>query len=523
MTGPSAAGPSDHAAVIARVDSVLDRLSDIERRRDWANLNAICDHLGRDGSQALLFAERAFHGGRFLIGGLLAERAVAAGVQALSATVIAATLAALQGDADRTDRWRRELADRVARIDAGSLRALTPVLAQPVGQLAVQFHAAGDRPRLLLFSEVLATLIPDLHGAFGDLPGSRLPAVADRIPARRATRLTFDPTERAPEPVRVILAGREHWGDERSKLHEIEPRIHDGMAAYGWQVDRRPIRNIFSRTDMERTYESILAAHKANPAAAIFIDHAGLGPYPLDIGLFEWLRRETAGAKLVFYYLDAWQTEGWDRMRAVAPFADSIWTVFPILDLWDEPAFADKMTYVPIPMGVDPDRLPAPGPLGEPTFQGSIMWANIPRLFWLDGMAALDRPITVKRSDWGEVEELSAIDSYAAYLSRLAATGLNLNFCLRTTGERIFTGRTLEVPFVGTLLLQERAADVDCYLDEGTHYLGFETLTELAEKLDWVRAHPDEAAAIRDAGCRFVRESYADRRLIGALDRAIFG
>lgn len=514
--------PAPPADVPERIDRVLERVAAFEGNRDWQKVTGICEHLAANPAQAMLYAERAFQQGRFLIAGLIGERVADRPDARPEPMVMAWTMAALQADAAAGAVWRDRLLPALAALPAMERAAVRARLSIAPGQLAIQLHAKGDRDRLLLFFDLLASLIPALHGVFADLPGSRLPPPPVRTPAKRAALMTFPPADRPARPARVILAGRQHWGDERSKLHEIEPRIFEAMVAYGWRVDRQAIPNIFSRASVEQTYERIIAAHRAAPADAIFIDHAGLGPYPLDMGLMARLRRETRGATLVFYYLDAWQSEGWDRMRAVAPLADKIWTVFPILDLWAEPAFRDKMTYVPIPMGVAPETLPAPGPMAAPTFQGSIMWANIPRLFWLDGMAALGSPIAVKQSNWTVQEDATAIDSYAAYLTRLSATGLNLNFCLRTTGERIFTGRAIEAPFVGTLLLQERAADVDCYLQEGTHYLGFETLSDLADRIAWVRDNPAAAEAIRVEGCRFVREEYADRRLIGHLDRVLF-
>lgn len=521
MTGPWR-GPTVTPEIAQRIDRVLEQIGLFEANRDWPKVHGLCDHLAANPDQAMLYAERAFQQGRFLIAGLIGERRAKQPGARPEPMVMAWTMAALQGDDEACAYWRDRLPPALTALDEADRATLRARLSVTPGHLAQQLHSKGDRGRLLLFFDLLASLIPELHGVFASYPGSRLPPPPPRIPARRAPLMTFPGPDRPPRAARVILAGRQHWGDESSKLHEIEPRIYEGMVAYGWTVDRQLIPNIFSRQSVEQTYERIIAAHRSNPAEAIFIDHAGLGPYPLDLGLLERLRRETEGAKLVFYYLDAWQTEGWDRMRAVAPLADTIWTVFPILDLWDEPAFRDKMTYTPIPMGVDPTKLPAPGPIGDATFQGSIMWANIPRLFWLDGMAAIGSPIVLKKSDWGAKEALSAIDSYAAYLERLSATGLNLNFCLRTTGERIFTGRTIEAPFVGSLLLQERAADVDCYLVEGTHYLGFETLEELAAQIAWVRDNPDAAEKIRAEGCEYVRTEYADNRLIGHLDRVLF-
>jgi spore maturation protein CgeB len=65
-------------------------------------------------------------------------------------------------------------------------------------------------------------------------------------------------------------------------------------------------------------------------------------------------------------------------------------------------------------------------------------------------------------------------------------------------------GRTFEVPGSGGFLLTERVPHLDEYFDIGTEIAAYSTREELVEQVRHWLAHPDERAAVAEAGYRRV-------------------
>ncbi len=69
-------------------------------------------------------------------------------------------------------------------------------------------------------------------------------------------------------------------------------------------------------------------------------------------------------------------------------------------------------------------------------------------------------------------------------------------------------GRTFEVPGSGGFLLTDRVAHLERYFDIGREIATFDSERDLTEKVRYWLEHPDERAAVADAGYRCVRAEH---------------
>jgi spore maturation protein CgeB len=87
------------------------------------------------------------------------------------------------------------------------------------------------------------------------------------------------------------------------------------------------------------------------------------------------------------------------------------------------------------------------------------------------------------------------------YAKALSATRINLAIMgVRPGVEDETTTRTYEIPACGGFMLHERTDEVLELFEEGKEMASFGSAGELAEKIDFYLAHPEERAAIAAAG-----------------------
>src|SRR5579864_1083762 len=87
-----------------------------------------------------------------------------------------------------------------------------------------------------------------------------------------------------------------------------------------------------------------------------------------------------------------------------------------------------------------------------------------------------------------------------------------------TQGDETTT-RSFEIPACGGFMLHERTAELLEQYEEGLEVACFGSVKELAEKIDYYLAHPDEREAIARAGHRRCVPAYSyDRRMAQILD-----
>ncbi len=242
--------------------------------------------------------------------------------------------------------------------------------------------------------------------------------------------------------------------------------------------------------------------------------------FPKPSEILAGLRQTMPELKIVGLYFDAWSVKV-RQLVAAAQHLDLIWTVSLDFEPWKLPELKEKVIHLPLPRGGD-----FAGPVLplEPklTFIGGIAAYNWHRALWISAMRTAGLPIETYLNAFAD-DQLSPLESYAAYMRRLADSRYSINFSMRQNMTTFsVTARTFEILAAGSLLVQERAPETDCFLIEGEHYLPFSTFAELRAIIRFIGERPAEAEKIRGNGTAFFRARYGDDKLIGYVTRALY-
>jgi hypothetical protein len=313
---------------------------------------------------------------------------------------------------------------------------------------------------------------------------------------------------------RAVVAVRERVFPDlaASRLYDMGPRIVAAMSRYGWTATHFPLGLI----DYDADIRGMLAACEAAQADLLLIDEPiqASGELQSRAQFITTLRQNRPGIRIISLQFDPWGIPR-DVLQGIAAIVDGVWTNSPSMPIWDDRMFAGKMIYVPFPhagQGGITHLRPTP----DLTLSGGIFAYNWPRIFWL----ATKRhgiPINFVRSNH-QSDDMSVLDSYAAYMKRLASTGCSLNFSMRQDGSRVLTGRLFETLLAGALLVQEDTDDAEHYVVPGEHYLRFSSVAELRAIVQFIAEQPEQADIIRRRGNAFAHACYNDDRLISAFD-----
>lgn len=440
------------------------------------------------------------------------------------------------------------------------LRALAAHLALRLGQAGIAQASAARLSQLLASasaverSSVRALLDPllplDVVGAFRDgnnplvraytqLWGTLEPEAIDRLtlpqPGYKPDVERFkqaagdDPplgfkgslSDAPPSARKVVLALRQRWMPERptSREHDMPVRFEIAGANYGWTPIRHDLRSFENPALVVEDYRAIAAICRESNADLLILDEFQPSRADGATGdILRTLRRERPALKIMSVYFDPWLPQRWDEMEAAAAYLDGVWSQI-VTPVWQQPAFQGKLVALPFPFG---GRHAGPSHR-EPglQFAGGVEYTNWDRALWLAAIAQTELP--VKRSVSNHFDNnLSAIESYRAYMKRVAGSEAVLNFARRFNGFCPSTGRSFEALATGSLLVQERCDDLDLYLTPGRHYLRFETLTDLFDIAHLVATEPAFVENIRRQGAALFDERYADDRLFAYLDQFLF-
>lgn len=390
---------------------------------------------------------------------------------------------------------------------------------------AVGAFARRDAAKLDALMQVWAAVEPGMMARLALPQPGREPDPTRLAEAARALPLydfASPPAGAPPRRRKAVVAIRGRWIPHHlaSRRHELPPRIGSAIAAYGWEPIAYDISSFVEPDKVAADYRAIAALVREHGADLVILDDfqpviAG-SPAPGEtVGA---LQREQPGLRVVALYLDNWNTALWPSIEAGAALVDVVWAPIAAA-LWQRPAFRGKLLHAPLPHGGDHAGAgPARATLA---FAGGVQYTNWYRAPWLAAIAAAGLPLELAVSSHQD-DALNALDSYRAYMRRMAAARTMLNFAYRSDGTAIVTGRTFEALATGCLLVQERADEIDRFLVPNRHYLRFETLADLADIVALIESEPRRAEEIRRAGAAFFRERYADAKLIGYLDAALF-
>jgi hypothetical protein len=321
---------------------------------------------------------------------------------------------------------------------------------------------------------------------------------------------------------RVLFLMRKFFLSADSREHDMGPRMAAGFGFADWHC--QVLDPTYNGRDFQNIGAGGLFSRTADhDAEVVIIDYCGLKLAPF--ALIEYInlcRRARPKTKIVLIHLDAWQRDTWELTVDMGARADLVWSLFPDLDIWRQPAIRDKMFFAPFMVGVKLNELDPPQRLPRIAFHGAVESYNAARSFWLSLLARSGYDIAIRRTGHGD-DGLAPLDSYRKYLAGFLSDVANLNFSARQDGSRIITGRTYETIFAGACLIQERSTDIDYYFEAGRHYLSFETYEDLIDILAWLKREPDQAQIIASAGQAFYFQHYSDEAIVAALDARLFG
>ncbi|MEO5350056.1 MAG: glycosyltransferase [Magnetococcus sp. YQC-3] len=294
-------------------------------------------------------------------------------------------------------------------------------------------------------------------------------------------------------------------------------RVATAMQAYGWQTELFFLQN----GHREETCQELAAfCRQHHPDILIFDDNALIEVPAARATMLQQVRQDTPDIKVVGCLLDAWTIQS-HRLLAAVEQLDAIWTVdSPLRPLWNEPAFANKVMHIPFPpVGMRPPPLPPIIP--HLVFSGRITGGNWHRAFWLAAAEKRDLPLKKQLTNL-DLAGLTPIESYRRYMHGLTEATCAINFVMRPTHVTSVIGRTFEIPWSGSLLVQEATPEMRHYFIPGEHYLEFASLAELTAITRFISQHREEAEAIRQRGHAFACTEYSAEKIVGHIENTLY-
>ncbi len=129
--------------------------------------------------------------------------------------------------------------------------------------------------------------------------------------------------------------------------------------------------------------------------------------------------------------------------------------------------------------------------------------------------ARFDPPLPFEITGQGD-DGLSARDSLAVYVDRLAGSYAALSFMMRKDGRTAIVGRSFDSLRLGQLLVQEYCEDMHHFMQPGVHYLEFQDIHELRDIYDRL-VGGDDFADVRRDGMVYFETHYSDDAILRHL------
>lgn len=436
-------------------------------------------------------------------------------------------LESLRAQADRlSTEQQTTLYQTVSEIATSILG--TPTLGPPI--------PPSDGEQMLRKGEIAKAILPHMRTRF-DMNAPVLPLNLERMRQRgRAQARLISYPELSPptrrQRRRVVVSMREHifFGNPTARFADEGARILHAMQGYGWDGEESLFKTApYRLAEFQEDCRNIIETCRRNAADLFIFDMNIIGDFLCvrTIGeMMAQLRQENSSIKIVGCILDAWAIPQQILSEMVA-LIDLAWTFdAPSLPYWSHPSVVGKvLQIVPVPLAV-PMQLPDKPLIPQLLFHGNVVSNNFLSLrrLWLAASEKLGLPIQ-KRTSTHELDGLPPLEGYRQYRQGLYDATCVLNICMREQAvtRHIVSGRIFEGMLSGALVVQESTPDMCYYFVPGDHYLEFSTLAELASIVQFIENNRDEAEEIRHQGCAFARERYSDDKLLGHLDRLLYG
>jgi hypothetical protein len=507
------------------MDALLGTISALDAKGDYQGIHAQLQNTLGEVNELIFATGQLLIGGRYQAAYLVSKRLFYAGVRHPIAALAQAIGGVLFDEPGEEVLGRTHLSSLVDGFNPAQQVTFFKKVVEPVTYKLTDWHYANSKVEILLrLLEVLKAATPVLREVFdtnADVPPFDL-AQHIRASRERARLIEFKsrPQGVPRDPRKGLVAMRERIfpRDPGSRPLDIGPRIAAAMNAYGWSTAFHGLKCV---ADVDDYGALTIACLRLKPDVLVIDDHLIQVPelrHP-RAEMIAILRQALPSLKIVAFHPDPWELDV-NTLREASAMLDAVWTGASSLPVWNYPDLQPKVIKMPLPhVG---NYIAPEGPLPERiTFVGSIKGFNYHRVYWLVTALASGLPIDWDISKHND-DGLSAIDSFAAYMQRVAKTGIQINFSMRPDLSRITTGRVFETLLSGALLVTEHSPDMDYHFVSGEHYLGFSSFSELCSIIQFIKEHPGEASAIRQCGYEFARQNYSDERIISRLDDFIF-
>ena len=170
-----------------------------------------------------------------------------------------------------------------------------------------------------------------------------------------------------------------------------------------------------------------------------------------------------------------------------------------------------------------PHFLPTPtveaGTVPRAGFVGSATLINIGRLVWWAECACAGVPLDFIEANVHAAEQISDLQ----YANHLRAHQVSINFTQRPTGARILTGRAIETPLVGGVLVEEDGPDTRYFMTPGVHYVPYETLPDLCTIVPALLADADRRRQLAVAGQAWATRYFTGDHFWAGMMHRLFG
>ncbi|MEO5351200.1 MAG: glycosyltransferase [Magnetococcus sp. YQC-3] len=380
----------------------------------------------------------------------------------------------------------------------------------------------GSAPLVMRVLDILKAAVPLFRDKFDwDAPVPVYDWEKARQQGREDARILVNPVppKDAPRvPRRAVVVwpkGHRGWG----------LRAATTLSRYGWQAEQYDrLLELSSATEFCR---DLLALCQQKKVEVVMFELFGAGTQylldrvPILQELIVQLRQQNPAIKVGGIMVDVHGGREQLIMEKMADSFDVLWSYLPYpIPHYENPTWEKKVLRAWIPycdgnMGT-PDRPLLPQLL----FDATIHAGSWSRVFWVAATDRLGLPITkhVNQFSYDSASyKSSPLGDYEAYMRRLG----DATCCLLYSDFSVH-GRTMEVPLMGSLLVQEEAIGMRGFFIPGEHFLEFSSIAELAGLVRFITEHREEAEEIRRAGNAYARERYNDHRLVAELDYALF-
>jgi hypothetical protein len=254
----------------------------------------------------------------------------------------------------------------------------------------------------------------------------------------------------------------------------------------------------------------------------LFLSGVSAAPGHADAiaSLLEDVRRRR-GVRVVKLYTDAWYVASYmpdDLFKHLGRAYDLVQHCHPaILDRGTDAERATVFCY-PAPHFLPAQTVEA-GTVPRAGFVGSATLINIGRLVWWAESACAGLPLDFIEAKVDAAEQITDLQ----YANLLRAYQLSINFTQRPTGARILTGRALETPLAGGVLIEEDGPDTRYFMSPGVHYVPYETLPDLCEIVPALLADADRRRQLAAAGQAWITRYFTGDYFWAGLMHRLFG